>query len=161
MIRRALATAVLAGTLAAPALAASSAPNLLKVLAAPIASAKRHGVKVLLPPTIEVDVAHVYGSGGATANGYDLQLGAVPGCNDANVCFVAEFTAATGTPISGGGVQLANALRGRYSPSVCGASCNPDAIRWTEYGHNYTIKYLGSRRALIALADAAISAGPR
>ena len=63
MVRRALAAAVLAVALASPALAASSAPNLVKLLAGPIASARAHGAKVLVPSTIETHVPHLYGSG--------------------------------------------------------------------------------------------------
>lgn len=161
MVRRALAVAVLAGALAAPAIAASSAPNLVKLLAGPIASARQHGAKVLLPSTIETSVPHLYGSGGATARGYDIQLGAARDCDGANVCFVAEFTAASGQPVAGARIALAHGLSGRYFASACGASCNPSAIRWTEYGLRYTIKYQGSRQQLVALADSAISAGPR
>src|ERR1700689_530491 len=110
MIRRALALAILSGALASPALAASAAPNLVKLLAGPIASARAHGAKVLLPSTIQTDVRPLYGSGGATANGYDIQLGAARNCDDANVCFVAEFTAASGQPVAGATIALARGL---------------------------------------------------
>jgi hypothetical protein len=161
MVRRGIAVAVLAGALAAPALAAPGTPNLVRLLAGPIASARAHGAQVLVPSTIETTVPHLYGAGGATANGYDIELGAAPNCADANACFVAEFTAASGQPVAGATIALAHGLRGRYSASACGASCNPAAIRWTEYGARYTIKYTGSRPQLVALADSAISAGPR
>jgi hypothetical protein len=161
MRSRALAVVALAAALAVPTLAAAAPASLLKVLSAPIASAKKHRLKVLLPSTISAHAAHLYSSGGATARGYDIQLASAPNCNDANACYVAEFLAAPGQPISGAAVTLVHGIRGRYAASACGASCNPATIQWAEYGLNYTIEYIGSKQQMIALADSAITAGPR
>jgi hypothetical protein len=147
--------------LAVPALAVAGGANLISVLAAPIANAKQHDVQVLLPGTIDAHgVRHLYGAGGATPPGYDIQLSSAPGCDDSNVCFVAEFTASRAS-LSGGAVPLAHGIEGRYVAGKCGASCNPAVIRWREYGRTYGIAYIGSRGQMAALADAAISAGPR
>jgi hypothetical protein len=151
----------LAGALAAPLAALAAAPNLLRILATPIARAEAHRIPVLLPATIDARAPHLYGAGGASAKGYDIQLSSAPDCNDANACFVAEFTAGSGKPISGTAVALAGRRTGHYVASACGASCNPATIQWQEYGRNYAIEYIGTRRQMTALADAAIDAGPR
>jgi len=138
----------------------ATTPNLLAVLAGPIASARAHGVPVLLPARIAAHAPHLYGGGGATAAGYDIRLAAAPGCRDA-ACFVAEFTAAASRLVRGTPVALAHGLRGGYLRSRCGASCDPATIAWREYGHGYAIAYMGSRAQMVALADAAIDGGPR
>jgi hypothetical protein len=159
--RRTSAIAALAAALALPTLAAAAAPNLVSVLASPIASAKQHHVQVLLPSTINAHgVKHLYGAGGATPPGYDIQLSSAPGCDDSDVCFVAEFTASQGDP-GGTAVSLAHGIKGHYLVGKCGASCNPAVISWREYGRTYGIAYIGSRQQIVSLADAAISAGPR
>ena len=164
MVRPPLAAACLAGLLAGPALAAThtTTANLLRVLAKPIASARRGKARVFVPATIDAySSPHLYGSGGATSQGYDIQLANAPDCHDANACYVAEFSAGPGKAIKGAVVTLARGLRGRYAASVCGASCNPATLEWSEFGINYTIGYIGTKRQLVALADAAIKAGPR
>lgn len=155
---------MLAGMLAGPALAArhTTTANLLSVLAKPIASAKRGKARVLVPATIDTySSPHLYGSGGVASEGYDIQLANAPDCHDANVCYVAEFSAAAGKAIAGAPVTLAHRLTGRYAASVCGASCNPAMLQWSEFGINYTIGYIGTKRQLVALADSAIKAGRR
>jgi hypothetical protein len=164
MVRPLLAAACLAGMLAGPALAAThtTTVSLLSVLAKPIASAKRGKARVLVPATIETySSPHLYGSGGATSKGYDIQLANAPGCHDANACYVAEFSAGPGMAIKGAVVTLAHGLTGRYAASVCGSSCNPATLEWSEFGINYAIGYIGTKRQLVALADSAIKAGPR
>jgi hypothetical protein len=143
--------------------AAASGPSLLHVLAGPIANAQAADRPVLLPGALPaVGGVRLYGSGGETARGYDLQVADAPGCHDANACFVAEFVAAPGRLGSGGvAVALAGGRRGVFVASRCGASCNPARVSWHEFGFRYSIEYMGSRRTLVALADAAIAAGPR
>jgi hypothetical protein len=123
MVARAVLLAALAFTIAVPA-ALANEPNLLRVLAGPLASARKRGAKVLLPSTLAAHAPHLYGSDGATVGGYDIQLASAPGCHDANACFVAEFTAVAARPASGAVVPLADGIDGRYVASVCGASCN-------------------------------------
>jgi len=164
MIRPLLVGACLAGMLASPALAAThtTTVNLLSVLSTAITSAKHGRARVLLPATIDTySSPHLYGSGGATSRGYDIQLANAPDCHDANVCYVAEFTAAAGRPSPRVPVSLAHGLQGRYAASVCRASCNPAMLQWSEFGINYTIGYIGTKLQLVALADSAIKAGPR
>jgi hypothetical protein len=143
---------------------AAAGPSLLRVLAGPIASAKAADRPVLLPAALPAGGggARLYGSGGETARGYDLQVADAPGCHDANACFVAEFVAAPGR-LGGGGaaVMLAGGRHGVFVASRCGASCNPATVSWREFGLRYSIKYMGGRGQMVALADAAIAAGPR
>jgi hypothetical protein len=163
MIRRAGVLALLLGcALAAPALAAGGPVSLVKVLAAQIAKAKRGSVAVLLPSTLRVDAAHLYASGGATARGYDIRLAYAPRCDDATACFLAEFWGNPGKIQLKTRVSLAHGITGRYKGISCGASCGPATIEWKESGVLYTVQYrAGTRTNMIALADAAINAGPR
>jgi len=163
MRRRAAFVVAATVLVAAAGASAASGPSLLHVLAGPIASAKAADRPVLLPGALPtVGGVRLYGSGGGTARGYDLQVADAPGCHEANACFVAEFVAAPGR-LGGGGVAvaLAGGRRGVFVVSRCGASCNPARVSWLEFGFRYSIKYMGGRRALVALADAAIAAGPR
>lgn len=162
MLRRAFAIAALVGSLAVPAVALAGGANLLRVLASPISSAKQHGRKVLVPSTINPHTAHVYGSGGATAKGYDIELGAVPNCGAATACFVADFLSNPGNVTLKTHVALAHGIIGGYHPVSCGASCAPATIEWKEYGMLYTIQLAGGTQAsMVALANSAITAGPR
>lgn len=161
MLRTTTTALALIAAFAASAAAATGGANLLKLLAAPLASARAHGVKVLLPPVIAAHTSHLYGSGGATPQGYDFQVASARGCDDANACFVAEFVAASGHPITGGTSTLVDGRAARFLASRCGASCNPASIEWTQFGRNYSIDYIGTEKQLVSLADAAIKAGPR
>jgi len=162
MVRRAFAISALVAALAVPSFALAAAPNLLKVLAGPIASARAHGSKVLLPATLDAHAAHLYGAGGATAKGYDIRLADAPGCGDADACFVAEFWASPGKVTLSTHVSLARGITGGYLPVSCGASCAPATIEWKEFGLLYTVQYTGGTKAsMVAIADSAIDAGPR
>jgi DNA-binding transcriptional regulator YdaS (Cro superfamily) len=166
--RRVAAAALLLATLAfaSPLLAAAAATivDLPAKLAPEIARAKTGRVAVLIPSSIHADVAasHLYGSGGATANGYDIQLAYAPGCNDGTACFFAEFQGGPQPLLVGTRVALAHAITGTFSPIRCGASCGPAAVQWRERGVLYSVQYvLGGRAKLTALADSAIDAGAR
>jgi hypothetical protein len=166
MIRRATAIAsvtVLASV--APVLAAGGPANLLKVLAAQIASAKKGKVAVLLPSTLSADApaSRLYGSGGATSRGYDIQLAYAPGCFDATACFLAEFWGNPGGKIFlKTRVALARGITGAYRGISCGASCGPASIQWKESGVLYTMQWrAGTKAKMIALANSAIEAGRR
>jgi hypothetical protein len=153
---------VVVAALAVPAIVwGAGGPSLLRALAGPIASAKKAGRRVLVPSTLAAHAPHLYGSGGASAAGYDLQVASAPGCHDANACFVAGFVAGGGRLGSGSPVSLVGGRTGVFAASRCGASCNPATIAWREYGLRYAIEYIGGRRQMVALADAAIAAGPR
>jgi len=149
---------------AAPALAAAPAPVALPpIIAKQIASAKLSGVRVLVPSKIDAGLpaSHLYGSGGASGKGYDIQLAAAPGCADADACFVAEFWGDPGALNLKTRVTLTKGIDGAFLASRCGASCAPATIEWREFGSRYTIQFMGSRAALVALADSAIEVGPR
>jgi hypothetical protein len=164
-IPRASAIAFVAAlAIVAPALAASRPANLLKVLAAQIASAKKGKAAVLLPATLSADVpaSRLYGSGGATARGYDIQLAYARDCFDATACFLAEFWGNPGKIYLKTRVVLAHAITGAYRGISCGASCGPATIQWKESGVLYTVQWrAGTKATMIALADSAIEAGPR
>ena len=138
--------------------------NLLVKLAPEIKSARTGKVAVLLPSSIHADVAasRLYGAGGATAKGFDIQLAYAPRCDDATACFFAEFEGGAQTKLPGTRVALAHGVAGVYSGIHCGASCGPASIQWREGGVLYSVQYvLGGKPAMIALADSAIDAGPR
>ncbi len=163
---RPLATIValaLALALAAPMALAAGSVNLLSVLAAQITKAKTGDVRVLLPSRLNAGVpaSRLYGSGGATAHGYDIQLAAAPGCHDSTACFVAEFWGGPGKLGAGAAVTLSKGIAGRFVPSRCGASCAPAQIEWLEFGSRYTMQFTAGRAAMVALADSAITAGRR
>jgi hypothetical protein len=165
-LRRLLLGGLLAVTLAVPALAAAApSVNVLKVLAGPIAKARRGGVPVLLPSRYAPGVARVYGSGGATGHGYALELDAAPDCHQATACFLALFTGARGRALGApANVTLAGGVRGHYRATSCGASCSPGSLAWVLGGVRYEMQAVvvgPERAALVRLADAAIAAGGR
>jgi hypothetical protein len=137
----------------------------VKVLAGPLAGARHGGVPVLLPGRYAPGVAHVYGSGGAVAHGYDLELSAAPDCHEATACFLASFTGVKGRSLGGtANVTLARGIRGHFRATSCGASCSPGSVTWVLGGARYEIQatVVGPERTtLVGLADAAISAGAR
>jgi hypothetical protein len=148
---------------AAFASSTSNSVSLPTVLATQIAKAKHSGVDVLIPSRIDAGLpaSHLYGSGGADSGGYDIQLAALPHCDDANACFVAEFWGGPGKLNLGSPVSLSKGISARFHASTCGASCAPAQIEWLEFGSRYTIQFTGSRVTLVSLADSAIAAGPR
>jgi len=139
--------------------------NVVHVLARSLPGARRGGVPVLLPAHYTIDVARVYGSGGAVPGGYALSLAAAPACHDATACFLAAFSGVRGATLgAGASVALTHGLSGRYRALSCGASCSPGSVSWVQHGVTYEIQanVIGPERgALVRLADAAISAGPR
>jgi hypothetical protein len=149
----------------AVAIAANTPPpvNLLQVLAKPLASAERGKTPVLVPSRLNAGfrASHLYASGGRSAGGYDIQLGAAPGCDDATACFVAEFSAGKGTLAFRDTVALSKGITGSFHAISCGASCGPATIEWIESGVLYTIQFGAGEKQLVALADSAIGAGPR
>jgi hypothetical protein len=162
--RRGAGIACLAATgLATTALASAASVSLPRLLAKQISSARSSGVRVLLPSRIDAQLGRtrLYGSGGARGRGYDIQLAAAPRCHDSTACFVAEFWGGAGRVGAPQRVSLAKRITGAFRPSSCGASCAPATIEWREFGSRYAIQYIGSRAALVGLADSAIAAGPR
>lgn len=159
-----LAVGLVLASFAGPAFAASPGPVALPpIIAKQIVSAKRSGISVLVPSTIGAGLpaSHLFGSGGRSGKGYDIQLAAAPGCDDANACFVAELWGGSGKLDLRTRVALTKGISGAFRASSCGASCAPATIEWLEYGSRYTIQFMGSRATLVALANSAIAAGPR
>jgi len=149
---------------ASVALAAGPAPVALpQLLAKQIASARASGLPVLIPSRLAAGLpaSHLYGSGGRSAGGYLIDLGAAPGCGDANACFVAAFGGGHGRLAFATRVALARGISGSFHASTCGASCAPATIEWHEHGALYTIQFTAGRSTMQALADSAITAGPR
>jgi hypothetical protein len=164
----ALAAALVPAALASAtlALAASGTINLITVLAKPLASAERGKVRVLVPGRLDGGftthaAAHLYAPGGRTAGGYDIQLAQAPNCGDATACMVADFAGGKGRLAFAARVTLSKGIVGAFHGISCGASCAPASIEWLEYGSRYDIQYGGSESQLVALADSAITAGPR
>jgi hypothetical protein len=160
------AVAVAAGGPASLALATGGTVNLLTVLAKPLASAERGKVRVLIPGRLDAGftayaAAHLHASGGRTAGGYDIELAQAPDCDDATACLVAEFAAGKGQLAFTTKVALSRGIVGAFHGISCGASCAPATIEWLEYGSLYEIQYGGGESQMIALADSAITAGPR
>ncbi len=139
--------------------------DVVAVLAGRLTSARRGGVPVLLPQRYVADAPHVYGSGGAAPGGYQLSLADAPGCDYATACFLAAFSGIRGgTPIAGTRVTLVGGIAGRYRATACGASCSPGEVSWVRGGVRYEVQaaVIGPERAtLVAMANSAISAGPR
>jgi len=61
-------------------------------------------------------------------------------------------------------VTLVGGIAGRYRATACGASCSPGEVSWVRGGVRYEVQaaVIGPERAtLVAMANSAISAGPR
>jgi hypothetical protein len=121
---------------------------------------------VLLPRSMPLGARHLYPSGGPDGSRYDLEIGAVRHCGDADACFVAAFSAAKASKVFGKRVHVRGASKAGFIPLSCGASCAPPQIDFLVGGIRYTIQAnlnarRGDRAALIAAAESAISAGPR
>jgi hypothetical protein len=139
--------------------------NVPATLGRSLAAARRGPVPVLLPSRLVAGVRRAYPSGGATRRGYSLSLGAAPNCNDATACFLAYFSATRGGRLVGGNPVALTGRVGRFYDLSCGASCSPPQVAWVEHGVLYGIQANVEtnrlRQALVALANSAITAGPR
>jgi hypothetical protein len=151
MRRPVLAAVLLVGLLLAPA--AEGHTTLVALFTRQIRAINKapRAPAVLLPATMPLDAAHLYASGGRSGSGYDLMIGAVRGCRDADACFVAEFTAARTSTVFGQRVKV---------------RCSPPQIDFVVRGVRYTFQAnlktsRADRAALVQAAQAAIAAGPR
>lgn len=160
----------MAAACALPALAAGGNVNVPAKFSKLIPKVKqKSGVAVRLPSTIHayVKASRVYPTGGATKNGYDLELGAGPSCNGANACFIAAFLATRGgKPAFKTTVSLAHGITGYFKPVTCGASCSPAFVQWKQGGVLYEIEFKGAvqkkeKSTMVALANSAILGGQR
>src|SRR5215213_5126320 len=148
----------LIAALALPAPASAAVTDVPKVLRDQIAAAKRKtGLRVLVPSRISTPFERLYPGISINEQSYDLNLGAVKGCNEATACFVAAFLGEkTGARAIGRKrVELARGRLGRFTPTSCGASCAAPQVQWREHGTLYTVQAkIGSkdteRRRLVA-----------
>jgi len=158
------ATAGPASPVAASGVAREFRPHLAKL--------RRAGVPVLLPGELPASLREdrLFVEGFTTESGYDLTIALAPDCGGANACTVGSFSAEQGGTLveEFERVELANGTRGAFKPLTCGASCSPAMIEWVTDGVLYTIQLkinaggdAGTKRELIRLANASITAGPR
>ena len=94
----AAAIALLCAAVAAPIALAAAKPTLPALFARQIHAIHRvsHAPAVLLPGSMPLDAKRMFATGGPDNAGYDLEIGAVRHCGEANACFVAAFTAVRG-----------------------------------------------------------------
>jgi hypothetical protein len=119
-------------------------------------------VPILLPQTMEADFRRFFAEGRATAGAWRFDLGAVRDCNQATVCFIAEFKAVRDKRPSGRRtIRLDRGRTGYYRPLRCGASCSPPSIEWRERHSLYSIQAKVGKRELVRMANSAIRNGPR
>jgi hypothetical protein len=166
MRRSILAAVLLVGLLLAPAAVGRTTLPALFTRQIHAINAAPNAPAVLLPATMPLDAAHLYATGGRSGSGYDLEIGAVRGCGDADACFVAEFAASRTSTVFGRRVTVRGAARAGFLPLSCGASCSPPQIDFVVHGVRYTIQAnlrtsRGNRATLVQAAQAAIAAGPR
>jgi hypothetical protein len=163
-----IAVAVAGLAVAIPAQAGTSLPSLPSLFAHQIhaINAAPHAPAILLPRSMPLDAKHLNPAGSASGSSYDLSIGAVAKCFSADACFVADFSAGKFKTVFGKHVKVRGASKAGFLPLSCGASCSPPQIDFLVHGILYTIQANmktshGDRAALIAAAQAAISAGPR
>jgi hypothetical protein len=129
------------------------------------------GAPVLLPAELPASVTsrRLYVEGDGDTTGYSITLTSRPRCG-ANSCMIGFFSAKRTEALSEDyeRVSLAGGIVGAYKPLTCGGSCSPPMIEWEYEGALYTIQLsldggdeARDRQTLIALANSAISAGPR
>ncbi len=143
---------------------ASQNVDLPRLLETQVDRAKqRSTVKVLLPQKLPSEFKRHYPSGKVDLTSWRFDIGAVRGCNGANVCFVAQFRGIAGAKPGGRRtVKLARGRTGHYDPGGCGASCSPPSIEWRERHALYVIRAkVAGRRPLVRMANSAIRNGPR
>jgi hypothetical protein len=165
MRRLVLLVAAAVSLLAASPVQARTLPSLFARQIRAINSAP-HAPAVLLPRSMPLDAKHEFAAGGPAGSSYNLSVGAVRNCGDADACAVAFFSAAEAHTVFGKRVRVRGASKAAFIPLSCGGSCSPPQIDFLVHGIRYTIQAnivssKGDRAALIDAAQSAISAGPR
>ncbi len=165
IVTAAVATAA-AVIVAAPA-AAATRVDVPRTAGAVIAAITRQGdVPVRVPGRIPVDATGrlVAAGGPVGAHGYVIRIES-PGCGGAPACTVATLRGAARESVRGPQtVALAGGLTGRFTPMRCGATCAPPSIAWRQDGVTYRLQVTvprSLRATMVALANDAITAGPR
>jgi hypothetical protein len=119
-------------------------------------------VPILLPQTMRSDFRRFFAEGRATADAWRFDLAAARDCNQANVCFVAEFKGVRdGRPSGRRTIRLDRGRTGYYHRGTCRAYCTPPSIEWRERHARYSIQAKVPKRELIRMANSAIRNGPR
>ncbi|HEX8104242.1 MAG TPA: hypothetical protein VF533_16615 [Solirubrobacteraceae bacterium] len=153
---------------AAPAAAKSHRIDVPWTLAKRIDKARsKTDVPILLPSRYISERKKLYGSGGATDDGYAFGLAYIKGCGGANACDAASFYAIRGEdPYYKRTVRLTGGVTGYYKPLTCGASCADPEIQWIDDGVLYGISASAGperveKKRMVKLANSAIKHGPR
>ena len=143
-MRKALAAVLaLSAVTAVSAVAASAGSvDLPKIFSKQIAAiTKTTAVPVLLPGSLPFagEVPKLYASGGATPDGWDLELAGAPNCGGATACFFASFEAKRGGKLPRkANLRLSGGDPAVYQAISCGASCSPATLWFTHGGVLYT-----------------------
>jgi hypothetical protein len=169
-MRRILIAAVAALAVTATAFAATQTVTIPALFKHQLAALHHKGIgPILLPQTMPLieRTKHLYPTVDTSGHGYELDIGAAPGCRGANACFVAEFSAQRArSPFGNVRVALVNGKTGWFKPLTCGGSCSPPSIEWRGSGFVYEIQAnVGTEKTeqgiLVAMANSAIVNGAR
>ncbi|WP_159783337.1 hypothetical protein [Sodalinema gerasimenkoae] len=135
-------------------------------------------IPVRLPsyvPIHEDDRTALYVEAEATEDSYQIYLSLAPDCRGATACSYGFFAARRTTDEDYYGVgeefeetvPLAEGMTGDFNPMMCGASCSPPVIEWSQEGVRYRIALKGvgpedenALESLQALANSAIANDP-
>ncbi|MCC5896286.1 MAG: hypothetical protein JJU32_00015 [Phormidium sp. BM_Day4_Bin.17] len=126
-------------------------------------------------PIHEDDQTPLYVEAEATEESYQIYLSLAPDCRGATACSYGFFAARRTTDEDYYGVgeefqetvPLAEGITGDFNPMMCGASCSPPVIEWSQEGVRYRIALKGvgpedenALESLQALANSAIANDP-
>jgi hypothetical protein len=113
-------------------------------------------IPLRLPSQLPASVTnqHIYLRSHADVNGYDVSLESHPQCKGANACYIGSIHASRGEKPyideRTEKVQLTNGIAGFYHPLLCGGSCTPSTIEWSEKGVLYSIQMRVTRDKTVA-----------
>ncbi|MFP4320651.1 MAG: hypothetical protein ACLFQ7_17005 [Phormidium sp.] len=126
-------------------------------------------------PLTDHDELPIYVEAEADADSYQIYLSLAPDCRGATACSYGFFAARRTSDDDYYGVgeefqesiPLDNGLTGDFNPMMCGASCSPPVIEWSQEGVRYRIALKGvsgddeeALDSLQALANSAIATQP-
>ena len=126
-------------------------------------------------PLTDNDELPIYVEAEADADSYQIYLSLAPNCRGATACSYGFFAARRTNDDDYYGVgeefqesiPLNNGLTGKFNPMMCGASCSPPVIEWSQEGVRYRIALKGvsgddeeALDSLQALANSAIATQP-
>ncbi|MGM0456965.1 MAG: hypothetical protein ACQERW_12460 [Cyanobacteriota bacterium] len=135
-------------------------------------------IPVRLPseiPLTDNDELPIFVEAEADADSYQIYLSLAPNCRGATACSYGFFAARRTSDDDYYGVgeefqesiPLDNGITGNFNPMMCGASCSPPVIEWSQEGVRYRIALKGvsgddaeALDSLQALANSAIATQP-